>query len=76
MPTASLIKVPVVVALYQAVEERRVRLDDRLSYRPEHRVLSPDALSRVSYGAEMSVRDAAVLISSSPTMRRRTLSST
>ena len=37
MPTASLIKVPILVALYQAVEERRVRLDARLSYQPEHR---------------------------------------
>lgn len=62
MPTASLIKVPILVALYQAVEERRVRLDDRLSYEPEHRVLGSGVLSRLSYGVEMSVRDAAVLM--------------
>ena len=62
MPTASLIKVPILVALYQAVEERRVRLDDRLSYQPEHRVLGSGVLSRLSYGVEMSVRDAAVLM--------------
>lgn len=62
MPTASLIKVPILVALYQAVEERRVRLEDRVSYQPEHCVLGSGVLSRLDYGVEMSVRDAAVLM--------------
>lgn len=62
MPTASLIKVPILVALYQAAEEGRVRLDDRVSYQPEHRVLGSGVLSRLDYGVEMSVRDAAVLM--------------
>lgn len=62
MPTASLIKVPVLVALYRAVEEGRVRLDDRVSYQEEHRVLGSGVLSRLSYGVEMTVRDAAVLM--------------
>ena len=62
MPTASLLKVPVLVALYQAVEDGRVRLDDRVSYQPEHRVLGSGVLSRLSFGVEMCVRDAAVLM--------------
>ena len=32
MPTASLIKVPVLVTLYQAVDDGSVRLDDRIRY--------------------------------------------
>ena len=62
MPTASLIKVPVLVTLYRAVHNGRLRLDDRVRYGPEHRCLGSGVLSRMSYGVEMSVRDAATLM--------------
>ena len=62
MPAASLIKVPVLVSLYQAVEDGRVRLEDRTTYEEQHRVLGSGVLSRLSYGVEMTVRDAAVLM--------------
>ncbi len=62
MPTASLIKVPVLVALYQAVASGKLALDDRLTYGPEHRVLGSGVLSKLSPGVEMCVRDAAVLM--------------
>lgn len=62
MPTASLIKVPVLVALYEAVEQGRFRLDDRITYGEEHRVLGSGVLSKLSYGVEMTVRDAATLM--------------
>jgi len=62
MPTASLIKVPVLVALYQAVADGRVALDARVTYGPEHRCLGSGVLSRLDYGVRLSVRDAAVLM--------------
>lgn len=62
MPTASLIKVPVLVTLYQAVADGKLKLDDRVRYGEEHRVLGSGVLSRMSYGVEMSVRDAATLM--------------
>jgi len=62
MPTASLIKVPVLVSLYQAVADGRVSLADRLKYGPEHRCLGSGVLARLDYGVDLSVRDAAVLM--------------
>lgn len=62
MPTASLIKVPVLVALYRAVDEGRVNLTDRIRYCEEHRCLGSGVLSRMTPGVEMTVRDAATLM--------------
>ena len=62
MPTASLIKVPVLVALYRAAAVGRFALGDRITYRPEHRCLGSGVLSKLSPGVQMSVRDAAVLM--------------
>ncbi|MGB2694044.1 MAG: serine hydrolase [Dehalococcoidia bacterium] len=62
MPTASLIKVPVLVTLYQAVHDGRLSLDDRIRYEPEHDVQGSGVLMRLSHGVEMTVRDAAVLM--------------
>jgi beta-lactamase class A len=62
MPSASLIKVMVLVAVYDAVERGAVRLDDRVTYGPEHFVRGSGVLARMSYGVEMSVRDAATLM--------------
>ena len=62
MPTASLIKVPILVALYQAVHEGRLALADRTTYREEHHCLGSGVLIHLSPGVEMSVRDAASLM--------------
>ncbi len=62
MPTASLIKVPILIALYQAVHEGRLALDDRTSYRKEHLCKGSGVLERLTPGVELSVRDAAVLM--------------
>ena len=63
MPTASLIKVPVLAALYRAAHEGRVSLTDRIRYGDEHRCLGSGVLSRMTPGGvEMLVRDAAVLM--------------
>ncbi|MCH8949146.1 MAG: serine hydrolase [Chloroflexi bacterium] len=62
MPTASLIKVPILVSLYQAVHEGKLALTDRTAYREEHRCLGSGVLERLTPGVEMCVRDAAVLM--------------
>ena len=62
MPAASLIKVPVLTALYQAVHDGRVRLDDTITYGEEHTCLGSGVLQRLTPGVTMTVRDAAVLM--------------
>jgi beta-lactamase class A len=62
MPTASLIKVPVLVALYQAAHDGRIGMDDRITYGREHETIGSGILTLLSTGVEMSVRDAAVLM--------------
>jgi beta-lactamase class A len=62
MPTASLIKVPVLVSLYQAVHEGSINLTDRIRYADEHRCLGSGVLIHLTPGVEMAVRDAAVLM--------------
>ena len=62
MPAASLIKVPILIALYQAVKDGRITLDDRITFGDEHRFPGSGVLQRMSSGVEMSVRDAAVLM--------------
>jgi len=62
MPPASLAKVPVLTALYQAVDDGAIRLEDRITYEEGHRSLGSGVLSMMLPGVEMSVRDAAVLM--------------
>ncbi len=62
MPTASLIKVPVLAALYQAVANGRVSLADRVMYGREHRCLGSGVLAKLDFGVQLTVRDAAVLM--------------
>lgn len=62
MPLGSLIKVPILVALYQAVDEGKLALDGRTTYREEHHSLGSGVLIHMSPGVEMSVRDAAALM--------------
>ena len=62
MPTASLIKVPVLVALYQAVHDGRLKLEDRTTYEAVHNCGGSGVLQHMTPGVEMSVRDAALLM--------------
>jgi beta-lactamase class A len=62
MLTASVIKVPVLVSMYQAVEEGDISLEQRVTYEERHRCLGSGVLSQLSTGVEMSVRDAAGLM--------------
>lgn len=62
MPPASLAKVPVLVGLYRAAADGRLRLDDRVRYEHHHRSLGSGVLARMDVGVEMSVRDAATLM--------------
>jgi beta-lactamase class A len=62
MPTASLIKVPILVALYQAAHKGRVALTDRIAYREDQKVLGSGVLVHLTPGVEMTVRDAATLM--------------
>jgi beta-lactamase class A len=62
MPTASLIKVPILVALYGAVADGRFDLDDRIQYREDQQVLGSGVLIHLTPGVDMTVRDAAVLM--------------
>jgi len=62
MPLASLIKVPVLVALYQAVHDGKLALEDRTAYREEHHCFGSGVLIHMTPGAEMTVRDAAALM--------------
>jgi len=50
------------VSLFQAAHDGRFALDDRTTYREEHRSLGSGVLQRMTPGVEMSVRDAAVLM--------------
>jgi beta-lactamase class A len=62
MPSASLAKVPVLAALYRAVHEGRFRLDERTTYQQSHVCGGSGVLQHLAFGAEMTVRDAAVLM--------------
>ena len=62
MPAASLIKVPILVSLYRAVQEGRIRLDDRIALADEHRFPGSGVLQHMASGVQMSVRDAAVIM--------------
>jgi beta-lactamase class A len=62
MPAASLAKVPVLVALYAAVHDGKVRLDDRTAYEERHACGGSGVLQHLAPGTQMTVRDAAVLM--------------
>ena len=62
MPAASVIKLPILVTLYQAVDARSLKLNDRLRYDERHRSPGTGLLKDLDCGVEMSVRDAAELM--------------
>ncbi len=59
MPTASLIKLPVMIATYQAVKDGKVSLDDMIELKAEDQVEGSGLLStHFSPGLKLSLRDA------------------
>ena len=63
MPTASLIKLPVMLELYQQAEEGKVKLTDRVALRQEDKVPGSGVLTNhFSDGATFSLRDACRLM--------------
>lgn len=63
MPTASLIKIAVLIDLYQQAQEGRVNLTDRITLRSSDKVPGSGVLTdHFSDGAEFSLRDAARLM--------------
>jgi beta-lactamase class A len=62
MPTASLIKVPILIALYQDVRDGRLALNQRTTYEEQHLCGGSGVLQHLAFGAEMTVRDAATLM--------------
>ena len=62
-PTASLIKVPVLVTLYDLVEKGDIALDDRITVLKIDKVPGSGVLQFMHDGIEITVRDAAWLMS-------------
>lgn len=63
MPTASLIKIAVLIELYQQVQEGKLRLTDRVTLRRADKVPGSGILTEhFSDGADISLRDAARLM--------------
>jgi beta-lactamase class A len=62
-PTASLIKVPILVTLYDQVEQKQLSLDDPLTVLKVDQVPGSGVLQFMHSGMSLSVRDAAVLMS-------------
>jgi len=58
MPTASLVKLPVMVAAYAAAHAGTVKLDDRITLAAADLVPGSTVLDKLSPGAEFSLRDA------------------
>jgi len=62
-PTASLIKVPILVTLYDLVEQKQLGLDDPLTVLKIDQVPGSGVLQFMHPGMSLTVRDAAVLMS-------------
>jgi beta-lactamase class A len=62
-PTASLIKVPILVTLFDQVEQKQLSLDDPLTVLKIDQVPGSGVLQFMHPGMSLSVRDAAVLMS-------------
>jgi len=59
MPTASLIKFPVMIATYRAIEDGKLSLDDKIELKKEDQVVGSGMLSsHFSPGTMLSLRDA------------------
>jgi hypothetical protein len=62
MPTASLVKVPILAALYQDIHDGRRKLDERTTYEAIHKCGGSGVLQHLAPGTQMTVRDAAMLM--------------
>jgi D-alanyl-D-alanine carboxypeptidase (penicillin-binding protein 5/6) len=59
MPTASLIKFPLMIAAYQAIDDGKLEADDKITLHEKNKVPGSGILtSHFSEGAEISLRDA------------------
>src|SRR4029079_1877805 len=58
MPTASLIKVPILAALYHDIYDGRLALTDRATYESVHLCGGSGVLQHLAPGTAMTVRDA------------------
>jgi D-alanyl-D-alanine carboxypeptidase (penicillin-binding protein 5/6) len=58
MPTASLVKLPVMVATYAAAHAGQVKFDDRITLGAADLVPGSEVLDKLSPGAEFTLRDA------------------
>ncbi|HEV8230444.1 MAG TPA: serine hydrolase [Candidatus Limnocylindria bacterium] len=61
-PLASLVKVPILVALYEAARTGELKLDERVRYRTATRVPGSGVLQDLDDGLELTVRDLATLM--------------
>src|SRR6266542_6145116 len=62
LPSASVIKVPILVALMEQVERGALRLDDRVRLRDADRVEGSGVLSMLHEGVELTIEDLAHLM--------------
>jgi beta-lactamase class A len=62
MPTASVIKLRILVVLYRAAAAGRLSFDDRVRVGAQHDVFGSGVLHQLTYGVEMSLCDAATLM--------------
>ncbi len=62
VPTASVIKLPILVALHRAAAAGLLSFDDRLQFGAQHDVFGSGVLHQLTHGVEMSLRDAATLM--------------
>jgi len=61
-PTASVIKLPILVALYRKATEGKLDLDERMTPKPEHYMTGTGVLNDLSRDISLSLRDLARLM--------------
>ena len=62
MPTASVIKLAVLVTVFERARDGTISLDDRLAIRDEERVGGSGVIKELSAGTELTIRDLATLM--------------
>ncbi len=62
MPTASVIKLPILVALHRAAAAGHLSFNDRVIFGSQHDSIGSGVLNKLRHGVEMSLADAATLM--------------